>query len=154
MIDQIVEQDLCAKAETLGEYLVSRLACLKKLGVVREIHGKGIFRGVEMTDRRLGPALKKTALENGIILRVDPSWFAVAPPLIAEEAHIDEMCHLIEKSLAERMKRYEALDGRNRAMRNHAISGHTPGWVGSPNTSARYGSRHALLFDSTGVVRR
>ena len=104
VIDEIVEQDLCAKAETLGEYLVSRLACLKKLGVVREIRGKGILRGVEMTDRRLGPALKKTALENGIILRVDPSWFAVAPPLIAEEADIDEMCHLIEKSLADALE--------------------------------------------------
>jgi hypothetical protein len=41
---------------------------------------------VELTDRRIGPALKKTALQNGIILRIDPSWFAVAPPLIAEEA--------------------------------------------------------------------
>ena len=55
VIDEIVEQDLCSKAETLGEYLVSRLTCLKKLGVVREIRGKGILRGVELTDSRIGP---------------------------------------------------------------------------------------------------
>ena len=58
---------------------------------MREIRGKGVLRGVELTPE-LGTALKRTALENGIILRIDPSWFAVAPPLIAEESDIDEMC--------------------------------------------------------------
>ena len=52
----------------------------------------------------LGMALKKTALKNGIILRVDPSWFAVSPPLIAEEADLEEMCELIEKSLREALE--------------------------------------------------
>jgi adenosylmethionine-8-amino-7-oxononanoate aminotransferase len=103
VIEEIVEQDLCAKAERLGNYLAARLACLKKLGVVREIRGKGILRGVEFTDPELGKALKKTALSNGIILRVDPSWFAVSPPLIAEESDIDEMCGLIEKSVSDAM---------------------------------------------------
>lgn len=101
VIQEIVEQDLCAKAERLGDYLAARLGCLKKLGVVREIRGKGVLRGVELTSPSLGTALKKTALKNGIILRIDPSWFAVSPPLIAEESDIDEMCALIEKSLTE-----------------------------------------------------
>lgn len=104
VIDEIVEKDLCAKAERLGEYLASRLACLKKLGVVREIRGKGIIRGVEFTDARLGEPLKKTAVKNGIILRIDPGWFAVSPPLIAEEPDIDEMCELIEKSIKDALE--------------------------------------------------
>jgi len=49
----------------------------------------------------LGKAMKKTALKNGIIMRTDPTWFAVCPPLIADEAAIDEMCALIEKSLTD-----------------------------------------------------
>ena len=52
----------------------------------------------------LGTALKRTALENGIILRVDPTWFAVAPPLIAEESDLDEMCGLIEKSVEDALR--------------------------------------------------
>ena len=91
----------------LGDYLRARLACLKKYGIVREIRGKGIFLGVEFVKDtksmqpfpELGREFKKTALEQGIILRIDPSWFAVAPPLIAEEADIDEMCDLIDASL-------------------------------------------------------
>ena len=113
VIDEMVEQKLDEKAERLGNYIASRLECLKKFGVVREVRGKGVLRGVELVkDTRslepfpeLGKALKRTALDNGLILRVDPSWFAVCPPIIASESDIDEMCGLIEKSLAEALQR-------------------------------------------------
>ena len=55
----------------------------------------------------LGAALKKTALANGLILRVDPTWFAVAPALVAEESDLDEMCDLIEKSLVQALERVD-----------------------------------------------
>jgi 4-aminobutyrate aminotransferase-like enzyme len=75
--------------------------------VVREVRGKGILLGVELVkDEKtnepfpeLGNALKETALQNGLIMRIDPSWFAVAPALVAQESDIDEMFSLIEKSL-------------------------------------------------------
>jgi adenosylmethionine-8-amino-7-oxononanoate aminotransferase len=109
VIDEIVEKDLCRKAASLGEHLVSRLEGLKQYGVIREIRGKGLLRGVELVkDTRtnapfteLGLALKKTALKNGLIMRINPDWFAVAPALIAERSDIDEMYALIEKSLVE-----------------------------------------------------
>jgi adenosylmethionine-8-amino-7-oxononanoate aminotransferase len=49
----------------------------------------------------LGIAFKRTALANGLILRADPTWFAVCPALTADESALDEMCDLIEKSLAD-----------------------------------------------------
>jgi adenosylmethionine-8-amino-7-oxononanoate aminotransferase len=112
VIDEIVEKDLCRKAASLGEYLVSRLEGLKRYGVIREIRGKGLLRGVELVkDTRtntpfteLGNALKRTALENGLIMRINPDWFAVAPALIAEKADIDHMCDLIEKSLKDALE--------------------------------------------------
>lgn len=115
VIEEIQERRLDEKAARLGDYLVSRLECLKKFGVVREVRGKGVLRGVELVkDTRtmqpfpeLGKALKRTALENGLIMRVDPSWFAVCPPLIAEEADIDEMCALIEKSLSDALEKVQ-----------------------------------------------
>jgi adenosylmethionine-8-amino-7-oxononanoate aminotransferase len=113
VIDEMVEHKLDEKAERLGNYIASRLECLKKFGVVREVRGKGVLRGVELVkDTRtmqpfpeLGKALKRTALDNGLILRVDPTWFAVCPPIIASESDIDEMCGLIEKSLSEALQR-------------------------------------------------
>jgi len=109
VIEEILEKDLCAKAVRLGAYLAQRLQDLQKLGIVREIRGKGILLGVELVRDtgsmapfpELGVALKRTALRNGLILRIDPTWFAVAPPLIAEESDLDEMCGLIEKSIRE-----------------------------------------------------
>jgi adenosylmethionine-8-amino-7-oxononanoate aminotransferase len=113
VIDEIEEKGLCAKAERLGEYLRKRLGRLSKFGVVREIRGKGVLLGVELIKDtksmepfpELGKELKRTALEKGLILRVDPSWFAVAPPLIAEERDLDEMCDRIELSLASALER-------------------------------------------------
>ena len=83
--------------------MAERLGCLKKLGIVREIRGKGLLRGVD-SQPHLGERLKKTAIRNGIILRIDPGWFAVSPPLIAERADIDEMCGLIEKSVKDALE--------------------------------------------------
>ncbi len=113
VLSEIIEKDLCSKARSLGDYLRDRLACLKKFGVVREIRGRGTLLGVELVrDTKsmqpfpeLGQALKKAALEHGIILRIDPSWFAVAPALIAEEGDLEEMCDLIERSLGTALNR-------------------------------------------------
>jgi adenosylmethionine-8-amino-7-oxononanoate aminotransferase len=109
VIDEILENDLTAKAVRLGNYLQAKLERLKRHGVVREVRGKGILRGVELVkDTRtmepfpeLGSMLKRTALKNGLIMRIDPTWFAVSPALIAEESDIDELCDLIETSLSE-----------------------------------------------------
>ena len=110
VIDEIIESQLCAKAQELGDYLAGRLEGLKTLGVVREVRGKGVLRGVDLVEdpmtnrpfppeRKLGTYLKKAAIANGLIMRIDPDWFAVCPALIAKPADIDEMVDLIEKSL-------------------------------------------------------
>jgi len=112
VVDEIVEKGLADKAREMGDYLTAKLEALKKYGVIREVRGRGILRGVELVKDtkkmepfpELGMALKRTALENGLIMRIDPSWFAVAPPLIANRADIDEMCELIERSLVQALE--------------------------------------------------
>lgn len=117
VIDTILEGQLDVKARQTGEYLAARLERLKKYGVIREVRGRGLLRGVEFVKDtksmdpypELGKALKRIALENGIILRVDPSWFAVSPALIAEPEDLDEMCDLIEKSLVQALDEVRAM---------------------------------------------
>ncbi|MSR81519.1 MAG: aspartate aminotransferase family protein [Candidatus Latescibacteria bacterium] len=109
VLDEIEEKGLDQQARQLGDYLTARLEGLKKYGVVREVRGRGLLRGVELVKDpktlepfpELGKALKRTALDNGLILRVDPNWFAVAPALIATPSDLDELCDLIEKSLVQ-----------------------------------------------------
>ena len=60
--------------------------------------------GAPRTDRaawgELGAALKRTALEQGLILRADGAgWFAMAPAFCAGEAELEELASLIRESL-------------------------------------------------------
>jgi len=119
VLDEIVENGLAARAGELGEYLTANLESLKKYGVIREVRGKGILRGVELVKStqsmepypELGDALKRTALDNGLIMRIDPTWFAVAPALVASLSEIDEMCSLIELSLRQALEAVAAKRG-------------------------------------------
>ena len=116
VIDEIVENKLDEKARAVGEYLAEKLERLKAYGVVREVRGRGLLRGVELVKDtesmtpfpELGKELKKTALKNGLIIRIDPNWFAVSPALTAEKSDIDELCELIEKSLKEALEQVRA----------------------------------------------
>ena len=126
VLEELVEKQLDKHARQMGAYLERRLLGLKRYGVVREVRGKGLFRGVELVadtttnqpfppGRKLGDVLRQTAIQNGVILRIHSDWFSVAPPLIVEEADLDEMCDLIEKSLEQALTSLE-----HEPMTNHA----------------------------------
>jgi adenosylmethionine-8-amino-7-oxononanoate aminotransferase len=112
VIDEIMENHWDQNAQVMGDYLATKLEELKKHGVIREVRGKGLLRGVELCKDpvnktpfpELGHALKKTALNNGLIMRIDPNWFAVAPALIIQKEQIDELCELIERSLLDALE--------------------------------------------------
>lgn len=100
VIDTILEDDLLARASENGAHIRSRLEELKRTGVVREVRGKGVLLGVELTDPRVGKMISRRAVNDGIILRVDPLWFAVAPALIATDEEIEEICDQIDATLS------------------------------------------------------
>jgi adenosylmethionine-8-amino-7-oxononanoate aminotransferase len=114
-IDIMLKRILAERAVVLGEQLKAGLERLKIYGVIREIRGSGVLRGVELVkddktniqfpeSAKLGNALKKTAVKNGLIMRINPDWFAVCPSLIAEEGDIEELIGLVEKSLVEALR--------------------------------------------------
>lgn len=113
VIDELVSQGLAEKARESGAYLAEKLKTLKEYGVVREVRGRGLLLGVEFVKDtnsntpfpELGRALKQTAINNGLIMRIDPNWFAVAPALIAEKAELDELFDLINRSLLEALEK-------------------------------------------------
>lgn len=113
VLDEIREKELDKKALRLGSYLRGKLESLRnKFGEeIREVRGRGMLLGVELTRPEIGKALKKSALRNGLIMRVDPTWFAVAPALTAEESDLDEMCGLIDKSLSDALESVHAENG-------------------------------------------
>ena len=90
VLDEMVGQRLDLTAQRNGEIIFQRLSEMQaKYGCIQEVRGKGVLRGVTLVKDNaaakpepwpeLGTALKKTALINGLIIRIDPTWFTVAP---------------------------------------------------------------------------
>jgi len=112
-ISEILERNLPARAFEMGAYLRERLQQVEALGVVGEIRGKGLLLGIEFVrnpatkeqfDRDFGVAVGKRALANGLLLRYDPHWIAIAPPLIIERSEIDLAVDILAESIRAELK--------------------------------------------------
>ena len=111
-ITELIEKNIPARARAMGEYLAERLAGLRKFGIVGEVRGKGMLRGVELVrdpasrepfpaEWQVGKRMAKRCLQLGLILRAEADWFALAPPLIISREDLDRMLRILEQAIAE-----------------------------------------------------
>jgi len=109
-IQEILERDLTANARVMGDYLKARLDKMAACGILGQIRGKGLLWGVELVrdpatkepfpaKLRIGKRIGAEAQRRGLIIRHDPDWFAVAPPLIVNAGELDAMCDILEASI-------------------------------------------------------
>ncbi len=118
VLEQIVENDLCANAREQGARLRAgfhRLA--DKYGIIGDIRGKGLLQGIEFVrDRRtkerfsepIGVKIGRRALANGLLCRFDPHWLAFGPALIVTAEQLEEMLALLDRSIGEVLASVEA----------------------------------------------
>ena len=107
----LVQREYCANAAKVGDYFLRRLRVFAdKFPVVGEVRGKGLMIGVELVKDRAGKepakklcdALITRAYHNGLILlSCGQSTVRFMPPLVIEEADVDEAIALLDVSLAE-----------------------------------------------------
>jgi len=113
-IREIIDRDLCANARAMGEYLRQRIAELAPLDVITDVRGKGLLIGMGLAqsarggipfapDLRFGQRVGRRALEHGLIVRADPDWIALAPPLIITRAEADELFDIFAACLREEL---------------------------------------------------
>ena len=111
VISEIQERNLLDRAREMGDYLQ---ACLEEIGascgIFGEVRGRGLLWGVELArdpardmpepvEMRLGKLIGAEAQDRGLIIRHDPGWFALAPPLVVSRQEIDEMCGILQESI-------------------------------------------------------
>lgn len=100
VLDTIEENDLVARAKTLGETILNTLAKrLTSNSAIVDIRGKGLMIGIEL-DRPCGD-LVKLALAEGLLINVTAgNVVRLLPPLIFSDAQakrlVDQLCSLIE----------------------------------------------------------
>ncbi|HWE63437.1 MAG TPA: aminotransferase class III-fold pyridoxal phosphate-dependent enzyme [Chloroflexota bacterium] len=113
-IREILERDLCANARRIGDHLRRRIEELAPLNVVTDVRGKGLLIGLGLArdaahgipfPRSLGfgQRVARRAQARGLILRADPDWIALAPPLIITQEEADTLFTIFAESLREEL---------------------------------------------------
>ncbi|MGC2031225.1 MAG: acetyl ornithine aminotransferase family protein [Steroidobacteraceae bacterium] len=107
----LIEREYCANAAKVGDYFMRRLRTFAdKFPIVGEVRGKGLMIGVELVKdrsskepaKKLCDALITRAYHNGLILLAcGQSTVRFMPPLVIEEADVDEAMLLLDRSLTE-----------------------------------------------------
>lgn len=92
-----IQEELPARAERLGHYLLDRLRGLPARRV-REVRGLGLMAGIELREKA-APSLR-ALLERGIIaLPAGPSVIRLLPPLVVTEAQLEQVVEALEAVL-------------------------------------------------------
>jgi adenosylmethionine-8-amino-7-oxononanoate aminotransferase len=113
-IREIIDRDLCANARRIGEHLRARLSELASLNVISSIRGKGLLVGFGLKQDAaaglpfpatvpFGHRVGRRALDRGLIVRADPDWIALAPPLTITVEEADQLFELFASSLEDEL---------------------------------------------------
>jgi 4-aminobutyrate aminotransferase len=115
---ELVERDYQHNAARVGDYFMRALRALaEKYEVIGEVRGKGLMIGMELvTDpvaktpaRELCDAFVTRAYHNGLLLlSCGQSTVRFMPPLLIQDADVDEAVALLDRTMAEVLPRVHA----------------------------------------------
>jgi beta-alanine--pyruvate transaminase len=104
-LDIYERERLFERGAALSGYFLDRLFELADLPVVTDIRGYGLLAGIDLapSDRPglRGHAVQKRLFDAGLHVKCTGDAALIAPALIAETAHIDEMCDVLRRVLKE-----------------------------------------------------
>ena len=103
---QIYEKEgLFERAEELSPYFLDKVFSLRDLSAVTDIRGYGMIAAIDVAGGEVpgarGTQIQKDLFWNGLHVKFTADTGIVAPPLIAEKEHIDEIVEMLREKLAE-----------------------------------------------------
>ena len=102
VLEVLEKENLSANAVTMGNYLMSQLAGLKKKypALIREVRGKGLMVGAELS--KPGREVVDRCLKQGVIINCTAgNVLRFVPPLNIERNHVDEVIAILDDVLAQ-----------------------------------------------------
>ena len=103
-LDIYRDEGLFERGRQLAPYFQDAMFSLKGAPNVADIRGYGMFAAIEVESDgvagRRGHTYQKKLFDNGLHLKSTGDSAIVAPPLIAEKRHIDEIHDKLKKTLA------------------------------------------------------
>lgn len=102
-LDIYKRDGLFEKGRALSPYFLEGLFSLRDVPVVADIRGYGLIGAVDVQTEgapgRRGHVLQKKLFDNGLHLKATGDSAIVAPPLVAERAHVDEIVDILRRTL-------------------------------------------------------
>ncbi|WP_349358106.1 aspartate aminotransferase family protein [Stappia sp.] len=103
-LDVYESQNLLRRGASLAGLWEEKMHSLRDARHVRDIRNLGLIAGIELESRdgAVGRRAHDTfvkCFEAGLLIRVTGEIIALSPPLILEEAHIDEMVDTLRRTL-------------------------------------------------------
>ena len=103
-LDIYKKESLFERGRELSPHFLDAVFSLKDIPVVADIRGYGMFAAIDVQSDgapgRRGQAFQKKLFANGLNLKTTGDAAIVAPPLIAERQHIDQIVDILRKTLA------------------------------------------------------
>ncbi len=103
-LDIYKNEGLFERARALSPYFLEGLFSLKGIPVVADIRGYGMLAGIDVqpdaAPGRRGHTLQRKLFGNGLNLKTTGDSALIAPPLIAERQHVDQIVDILRRTLA------------------------------------------------------
>jgi acetylornithine/N-succinyldiaminopimelate aminotransferase len=97
----VIDNDVPAKAKTVGKYLIQGLAKLKeKFPFVSEVRGRGLLVAMEFKDDIAAPLVMDCLKKGLLVNQLKPNAIRFMPPLIIGNGEVDEALGILEGVLS------------------------------------------------------
>jgi len=103
VVQTMTRLKLPQRAAKMGEYFKKHLEELaSKHNCVRDVRGKGLMIGMELSSKELADKVVVNARENGFLINATADKvLRFVPPLVVERRHIDRLIKVLDKILGE-----------------------------------------------------
>jgi beta-alanine--pyruvate transaminase len=102
-LDIYRDEGLFERGKALAPYFLEGLFSLRDIAVVADLRGYGMMGAIEVhpdgAPGRRGHLLQKRLFDHGLHLKATGDAAIVAPPLIAERAHVDTIVDILRRTL-------------------------------------------------------
>ena len=105
VLDTVQKEGILGHVDKVGAYFREKLEGFRKKHptLIKEVRGMGLLLGMELTTE--GRGIVDECLAQGAIINCTAgNVLRFVPPLIVKEAHIDELCAILEPILAKYAK--------------------------------------------------
>lgn len=102
-LDIYEKEELFDRAADMSSYFLEAVFALSDLPVITDIRGYGLIAGFDLAQGERpgvrGLEVQRRLFEAGLHIKTTGDAGIVAPPLIAEKSHIDEICDILRQVL-------------------------------------------------------